>query len=74
MKSIALFFLIAGGLLFAAGLILLFADKISWLGQLPGDIHLKFKNFSFHFPLTSCLLISLVLTVLLNIIFRFFGK
>jgi len=37
----------------------------SWLGRLPGDIHYTKGDFSFHFPLVTCLLISAVLTLLL---------
>ncbi len=36
-----------------------------WLGRLPGDIHYSKGNFSFHFPIVTCLLISLVLTFIL---------
>jgi hypothetical protein len=35
-----------------------------WLGRLPGDIHYSKGDFSFHFPLVTCLLISAVLTLL----------
>jgi hypothetical protein len=34
-----------------------------WLGKLPGDIHIEREGSSFHFPLTTCLVISLVLTL-----------
>jgi hypothetical protein len=44
------------------------------LGHLPGDIYIKGENGSFYFPLTSCILISVVLTILLNLIIRFFRK
>jgi uncharacterized protein YybS (DUF2232 family) len=36
-----------------------------WLGRLPGDIHYTRDNFSFHFPIVTCLLLSLVLTLLM---------
>ena len=36
-----------------------------WLGRLPGDIHYKSDNFSFHFPLVTCLLISVILSLIL---------
>ncbi len=36
-----------------------------WLGRLPGDIHYTHGNFSFHFPLVTCILLSLVLTLIL---------
>ncbi len=74
MKNIALLLLIFGGLLFAAGLLLFFFEKIPWLGNLPGDIHFKGKNFSFHFPLMTCILLSVLITILINIILKFFGK
>ena len=37
----------------------------SWLGRLPGDIHHTRDNFSFHFPIVTCLLLSLVLSLVL---------
>jgi hypothetical protein len=36
-----------------------------WLGRLPGDIHYTRGNFSFHFPLVTCLLLSALLTLIL---------
>ena len=36
-----------------------------WLGRLPGDIHYTNDKFSFHFPIVTCLLVSLVLTIIL---------
>ena len=39
-----------------------------WLGRLPGDINYSRPNFSFHFPLMTCLLISLVVSLLLWLI------
>jgi hypothetical protein len=38
-------------------------DKVPWLGRLPGDIRIERPNFRFYFPLTTCLLLSLVLTI-----------
>ena len=72
MKNIAILLILAGFLLLAAGLLILIADKIPWLGNLPGDIHFQGKNFSFRFPLMTCLIISVIFTVLINIIFRIF--
>jgi hypothetical protein len=53
-----------------AGILVMFAEKIPFLGRLPGDIVIKREHFNFYFPLTTCLVISLVLTLL----FRFFGR
>ncbi|NBC08961.1 MAG: DUF2905 family protein [Bacteroidetes bacterium] len=47
-----------------------FGDKLSWLGRLPGDIRIERENFSFYFPITTMLLISVVLTLLLRLLQR----
>jgi len=58
--------LIVGGLVIAAaGVLLTFADRIPWLGRLPGDFYVKRGNFSFYFPLTTSILVSVVLSLLL---------
>lgn len=49
------------------GLILLVAPKIPWLGRLPGDLMVKKNGFRLYFPLTTCIIISILLTVLFNI-------
>ena len=55
--------IILGLILVAAGLAISFAPKLpTWLGRLPGDIHIKRANFSFHFPLMTCLIISAILS------------
>jgi hypothetical protein len=63
--------LIVIGLLIAAvGLVLSFAGKIPWLGRLPGDFFFRGKGFSFYFPLTTSILISVILTLILWLINR----
>jgi hypothetical protein len=62
--------IVFGCLMVALGVLLVFSDKIPWLGRLPGDISIKRENFSFYFPLTTCILISL----LLSLLFYFFRK
>ena len=59
-------FLVVFGLLFA------FWDKVPLLGRLPGDISIQRGNFQFFFPLVTSIVISLVLTILLNLVFRLF--
>jgi len=44
------------------------------LGRLPGDIRIEREGFSFYFPLASSILVSIVLTLLVNLILRFFKK
>lgn len=59
-KIIVLFGLILVGI----GFLLWFGPKIPWLGRLPGDIAIERENFRFYFPLATCILISLILTLL----------
>lgn len=63
-----------GALMVLLGLVLLVAGnlsgKVPWLGRLPGDIQIQRGNWSFYFPLATCLLISIVLTLL----FSLFGR
>lgn len=57
--------LIVGGVvMIGVGLLLTFGGQIPFLGKLPGDIRIEKENFSFYFPLASCLLISVVLSLL----------
>lgn len=63
--------LIVIGLVIAGvGLVMALAGKIPLLGKLPGDIFFRGKNFSFYFPLTTSILISVVLTLILWFINR----
>ena len=57
--------ILIGVILVAAGLFLSFGWKIPFLGRLPGDIRIQRDNFSFYFPLTSSILVSLLLSLLL---------
>jgi len=58
------FLIVFGILLVVLGLAWPWISKLPW-GRLPGDITIERDNFSFHFPLTTCLIVSLVLTLLL---------
>jgi len=55
------------------GTVLLFNDRLPFnLGKLPGDISYKKENFSFYFPITTSILISIVLSLLFYLFGRFF--
>jgi cell division protein FtsW (lipid II flippase) len=56
-----------GLILAAIGLLLIWSDKIPWIGRLPGDIYIRKKNFTFYFPLATSLLISVILTLLFSL-------
>ena len=47
-------------------------DKISWFGNLPGDIRMEKENFRFYFPITSMILLSVVISILWWLIRKFF--
>ena len=62
--------LIVGAVLFVVGLLLTLGPRIPGLGRLPGDIVYRKGNFTFYFPLVTSVLLSLVLTAILNFFFR----
>jgi hypothetical protein len=62
-----------GKLLVFAGLAMAAIGAVLWLGKgfrLPGDIFVERGNFSFGFPIVTCIVVSIVLTILLNIFRR----
>ena len=62
--------IISGLILLVLGIILTCMPKLPWLGRLPGDILIQRERFTFAFPLATCLLLSLLLTLLANLFFR----
>jgi hypothetical protein len=65
MTDLGKFLVVMGLLLVAVGSLLWSGIGKGWLGRLPGDIHYTRGNFSFHFPIVTCLLLSLLLTIIL---------
>ena len=59
-----------GLILAGCGLVLMAAPKVPWIGRLPGDVLIQRGHFTLYVPLTSCLLASLVLTLILWFIGR----
>jgi hypothetical protein len=57
-----------GGLLVLAGLVWLVLPSIPWLGRLPGDVAIERERVRFYFPIVTCLLLSVVLTLLSRLI------
>jgi len=62
--------ILLGVLLLLIGAVLVFADRIPWLGRLPGDIVVRRKGFTLYAPIATALILSLVLTLVLNILKR----
>lgn len=58
--------LIIGLIFITAALVYPFLKKIG-LGRLPGDLFFKFGNSSFYFPVVTCIIISIVLTIIINL-------
>ena len=65
--------LVLGLVIAGVGLVWILAPSIPWLGRLPGDIRIERENFRFYFPLMTCLLLSLVLSLVLWLVRRFRG-
>jgi hypothetical protein len=65
-KSLIIF----GLIIIVFGIIITSAGKIPWLGRLPGDIQIKKENFTFYFPLATCILVSVIVSLLLWLLKR----
>ena len=59
-----------GIVLTALGLIIWALPSIPAIGRLPGDIYIRRENFTFYFPLTTCIILSIVLTLLFALLRR----
>jgi hypothetical protein len=70
MAPLAKILMITGALLFVAGIVVAAGSRFG-LGNLPGDVSFRRGNTSFYFPIVTSILVSIGLTVLLNILLRF---
>ncbi|MFZ5481477.1 MAG: DUF2905 domain-containing protein [Myxococcota bacterium] len=61
--------LMVGAMIALVGVFFLFADKLH-LPRLPGDVTIKRDGFTFHFPLATSIVVSIVLTLLVNLFLR----
>lgn len=64
MSDLGRWLIVMGVILVVVGAVFLLAPKLPWLGRLPGDISFKRGNFSFYFPLGTCIIISIILTLI----------
>jgi hypothetical protein len=55
---------VVGLVIALVGILITFAGKIPWIGRLPGDILIRRDNFTFYFPLTTSVLVSILLTLI----------
>ncbi len=66
------YIIIIGLIIIVVGVIIFFFyNKLNWVGKLPGDIRIEKENFKFYFPITTMVLLSLVLTLIINLIKKF---
>lgn len=57
--------IVIGLVLIGAGILFTLGGKIPFLGRLPGDIRIQRENFTFYFPLTTCILVSAVISLII---------
>lgn len=62
--------MIVGILLFSVGFVLWIGDRVPFAGRLPGDIVVRREGFRLYFPIVTCIVVSIVLTLALNLISR----
>ena len=74
MEGIGKILLIVGGTIVIWGVILIFSPHIPLLGKLPCDIFIKKDGFSFYFPIVTFIILSIFLTIIINIILHFLSR
>jgi hypothetical protein len=65
MNDLGKYVFLIGLIVAGVGLLLWTGAGRGWFGRLPGDIHYTKDHFSFHFPIVTCLVLSLIITFLL---------
>jgi hypothetical protein len=71
MNEAGKFLVVAGLLMVVVGALLWSGVGKGWLGRLPGDINYSKDNFTFHFPIVTCLIVSAILTLLMWLFRKF---
>jgi len=70
MREMGKFLMILGGVIVVAGLALWVGFAPKWLGRLPGDIRIERGHSAFYFPIVTCIILSILLSLLLSIFRR----
>jgi hypothetical protein len=60
--------IILGAVIAGIGVLLMLGDKIPWIGKLPGDIIIRKEKFTFYFPIVTCIIVSILLTIIFSLI------
>jgi hypothetical protein len=74
MEGLGKILVIVGGIIVILGLIFIFGQHIPFLGKLPGDIFVKRDGFSLYFPIVTLLILSILITIIVNVILHFLNK
>jgi hypothetical protein len=74
MQEMGKVLLVLGVVIAVIGLSMIFANRIPFLGRLPGDIRIEREDFSCSFPIVTSIVVSLVLTLVLNILLRVLNR
>lgn len=66
------YIMLAGGAIVIIGIVVyFFADKLHWIGHLPGDVRIERENFRFYFPITTMIIASVLLSVIIAVVRKF---
>ena len=71
MGEMAKIIIVIGVVLVIVGLAITFFQRVPFLGKLPGDILIKKKNFTFYFPLSTSIVVSIIVCLILYLISKF---
>jgi len=71
MGEMAKFIIVIGAVLVIVGFVMLFLQKVPFLGRLPGDILIKKENFTFYFPFATSIIVSIIVSLILYLISKF---
>jgi hypothetical protein len=66
--------IILGFIIVALGIVMLLAGRLPFIGHLPGDLLIRRGGGSFYFPIVTCLLLSVALTIVLNVLTLIFHR
>jgi hypothetical protein len=70
MRELGKFVVVIGIIMTLVGLVMWSGLAPKWLGRLPGDIRIEREHSAFYFPIVTCIILSIVLSLLLSIFFR----
>ena len=73
-QSAGKYLIILGLVIFFGGVVLTLLPKLNFFGKLPGDISIKGEHSSFYFPVVTCIVVSIVLTLVFWVINYFFRR